>query len=109
MSYYYFTAPSLPPQDIEVTSVDPASLEVSWKPPMEINCNGPITSYAIQYGRIGSDDKMIMNVPDGTTLKISGIVAYAEYSVIVAAVNANGTGPFSIPKVATSGEDSEFI
>ena len=71
-----------------------------------------ITGYVIQYVRVGifqSDDKMIMNIPNNTTLTISGLIACAEYSVTVAAVNTNGTGPFSKPVKATSGEDSELI
>ena len=64
----------------------------------------------IQYTRVKSpayDDTMIVNVNE-TTLSISGLFACVEYSVIVAAVNGNGTGPFSKPVIATSGEDSEF-
>ena len=86
--------------------MDPASLIASWQPPLKLHCNGPITGYVIQYARVGSDDKMIMNVPDDTTLTISGLHACAEYSVTMAAVNANGTGPFSNPVVTSSGEDS---
>ena len=74
-----------------------------------MNCSEPITGYAIQYSRVGSDDMMIMNVPKGAILTILGLVACAEYSVRMAAVNANGIGPFSKPIVDVSGEDSEFI
>ena len=109
ISYYNSSAPSSPPQDIKVKSVDSASLEVSWQPPLGTNCNGQITGYVIQYARVKSDDMMIMNVPNGTMLRISGLVACAEYSVTVAAVNSNGTGPFSKPVLETSGEDSELI
>ena len=91
-----------------VSSIDPASLVVSWQPPSEISCNGTITSYVIQCARVGLDGNMIVNVANGTTLTISGLHACAEYSVIVAAVNTNGTGPFSKPVIATSGEDSEL-
>ena len=65
----------------------------------------------IQYTRVGefeSDDKMILNISNVTTLAISGLIACAEYKVTVAAVNENGTGPFSKTEVATSGEDSEL-
>ena len=65
----------------------------------------------IQYTRVGShtsDDTMIVNVPDDIKLSISGLFACAKYSVTLAAVNANGTGPFSNPIVAISGEDSEL-
>ena len=76
---------------------------------MEKTSNRPITGYVIQYARVGSDDKMIMNVPSGTIpTTIAGLFACVEYSVKVAAVNAKGTGPFSNPVLATSGEDSEL-
>ena len=88
-------------------SRDPASLRVSLQPPLEINRNGPITGYMIQYTRVGSSDMMSVNVTSGTTYTLSGLVAYVNYSVIVAAVTVNGTGPFSDPPVVgRSGEDS---
>ena len=77
---------------------------MSWQPPLKVNCNGAITGYVIQYGRVGLDDNMIVNVPNETTLEIPGLFAYVEYSVKVAAVNAKGTGPFSKPVVQRSGD-----
>ena len=102
---FHYTAPSSPPQNIEVSGNDPGSLIVSWQPPLKDNCNGEITGYVIQYGRVGSDDNMIVNVPNETTLPIPGLFACVKYSVTVAAVNAKGTGPFSKPVVQKSGED----
>ena len=81
---------------------------VSWQPLLEINCNGAITGYIIKYARVRSDDVRTMNVPNQTTCKISKLFPCTEYSVTVAAVNANGTGPFSEPVVGTSGEDGEL-
>ena len=81
---------------------------MSWQPPLEKPHNELITGYVIQYARVGSDDTMIVNVPNDTTLTIKGIFAHVDYSVTVAAVNANGIGPFSKPLIATSGEDSEL-
>ena len=92
-----------------VISITPASLRVSLQPPLEIHRNGPITGYVIQYTRVGSSDMMSVNVTSGTTHTISGLVAYVNYSVIVAAMTVNGTGPFSDPPVVgRSGEDSEL-
>ena len=91
-----------------VTAMDPASLIVSWQPPPKLHCNGPITGYVIQYARVGSDDNMIVNVPNETTHVLSGLFACVEYSVTVTAVNAKGAGPFSKPVKARSGEDSEL-
>ena len=106
ISCYNSTVPSSPPLNVMVTSVNPASLGVSWQPPLEINWNGPI-NYVIQYTRVGSSDMMSENVNSETTYTISGLVAYVDYSVIVAAANVNGTGPFSNSAVGRSGEDGE--
>ena len=107
--YYNSTVPSSPPQDVIVESVNPASMMVSWRPPIRINHNGPITGHVILYTRVGSSDTMSVNVTNGTTHTISGLVAYVNYSVIVAAMTVNGTGPFSDPPVVgRSGEAGEL-
>ena len=113
MSCYNSTVPSSPPRDVMVESHNPASLNVSWRVPVQRDRNGPITSYVIQYTRVGSSDMMSMSVTgetNGTTvMTISGLVAYVNYSVIVAAMTVNGTGPFSDPPVVgRSGEDGEL-
>ena len=109
MSCYNSTAPSSPPQEVVVESHNPASLNVSWRLPEDRDHNGPITGHVIQYTRIGSSDMMSVNVTSGTTHTISGLVAYVNYSVIVAAMTVNGTGPFNDPPVlGRSGEDSDL-
>ena len=106
MSCYNSTVPSSPPQNVMVTSVNPASLRVSWQLPSTINYNGPITGHVIQYTGGGTSD--MMNVNSTTTHTISGLVAFIDYSVIVAVRTVNGTGAFSNPVVGRSGEDSEL-
>ena len=69
---------------------------MSWQPPLEIGHNGAITSHVINYARVGFNDVMNVNLNSETIYKISGLVTLAEYSVGVAAVNVNGTGPFSL-------------
>ena len=109
MSCYNSTVPSSPPRDVMVESHNPASLMVSWRPPGRRGRNGPITGYVIQYTRVGSSDMMSVNVTSGATHIISGLVAYVNYSVIVAAMTVNGTGPFNDPPVVgRSGEDGEL-
>ena len=93
-----------------VATYNPASLIVSWRLPPNRDRNGPITGHVIQYTRVGSSDMMSVNVTSGTIHTISGLVAYVNYSVIVAAMTVNGTGPFSDPLVVgRSGEDGELI
>ena len=92
-----------------VISHNPASAIVSWKLPHNRDHNVPITGHVIQYTRVGSSDIMSMNVTSGTIHTISGLVAYVNYSVIVAAMTVNGTGSFNDPPVVgRSGEDGEL-
>ena len=106
---YNSTVPSSSPYNITVTSINPASLGVSWDPPLEMHHNGPITGYMIQYTRVGSSDMMSVNVTSGTTHTISGLAVLIQHSVIVAAMTVNGTGPFSSPPVVgRSGEYGEI-
>ena len=104
----YFTVPSSSPRDVVMKSVNPASLMVSWRPPANRDHNGPITGYVIQYTRVGSSDMMSVNVNSGTTYTISGLVANVRYSVEVAAMTVNGTGPFSTTVMGRSGEVGEL-
>ena len=90
-----------------VESNNQTSLNVSWQPPLKIDHNGPITSYVINYTRDESSYVMIVNVT-GTAYTISELVAFTEYSVGVAAVNINGTGPFSDAITGKPGGDGEF-
>ena len=92
-----------------ITRTDPASLKVSWQPPLETH-NVPITGYVIQYIKDGSQDviKDINNI-SGTTHTVSGLVSCTKYSVKVAAVNVDRTGPFSEPVVEISGEDGNVL
>ena len=92
------------------TNFDPASVMVSWKPPPLIHHNGIITGYMISYHRVGSSSMMSLNVNSGITqYVISGLVAYVNYSVTVAAMNVNGTGTFSEPIIQISGQDGGFV
>ena len=92
-----------------VTDSDPSSLVVSWQSPPVIDHNGVITEYVIEYTRVGTSDTMRETVNSGTTQTIiSGLVAFVNYSVQVAAINVNGTGSFSSTVVQVSGQDSEL-
>ena len=91
-----------------VTSVNPASLMVKFQQPPLVDHNGPIAGYVIQYTRVGSQIVTSETVTSGTTHTISGLLAYVDYSITVAAINVNGTGKFSSPVVQRSGQDSEL-
>ena len=92
-----------------LATVNPASLNVSWQPPLDIDHNGPITGYVIWYTRVGSTVTTIENVTNKVTYTISGLDAYVNYSVMVAALNINGSGPFSDPVVERSGDNGKWL
>ena len=94
-----------------IISTNPASLKVSWQPPLETLCTVPITGYMIKYFKNGAQDNIKdvnnVNVASTTTYTISGLIPCAKYSVKVAAMNGNRIGPFSEPVVEIL-EDSEL-
>ena len=107
INLFVSTALSLP-QDIMVTSTDPVSLEVRWEPPSDIH-KVPITGYKIQYTKIATNDKKTIKVPkEETTYTISELVACEEYSVQVATMKDNTTGPFSDEVEGVAGENGEL-
>jgi len=91
-----------------VISINPSSLRVSWQPPPEVDHNGVITGYVMEYTRSGGLSDMV-TVTSGTTHTISGLVPFVEYSVTVAARTSSGTGPLSDPVVQSSGEDGKSM
>ena len=105
-----YTGPSSPPQNVLVTSVNSTSLMVSWQPPpVVINRSGQIRGYVIHYAKVGSVETREVNVTSGTTHTISGLDASVDYSVIVAAMDNNGTGHFSDPVIGRLGDKGELM
>ena len=92
-----------------LTSVNPASLIISWQPPPLIDQNGPLTSYVILYSRVGSNISMTETVTNETEYVISGLIAFTNYSVEVAARTINGTGPISNSVIQVSGEGNKYL
>jgi len=68
--------------------------------------NGPITGYVVRYYATCGDDRDVQqNMSVVTTgSNIDGLTPNTEYAFQVAAMNTNGTGPFSEP-VTLGGDD----
>ena len=102
-----YAAPSSPPQNVTVTSLDRASLNVTWEPPSPIDENGPITGYLVTY-HVTGDLNVMSLAPTETNLTIPGLNPFVDYSVQVAARNVNGSGSFSSVIRQFSGQDCKL-
>ena len=107
-SFHHNAVPGGPPQNIILMDTDPAMLSVTYSSPLLQLHNGDLTGYIIRYTRVDTDEsEMIMVNGDLATTKvvISRLVPFVNYSVEVAAININGTGPFSVTVIGLSGQD----
>ena len=110
--YYNYTAPSSPPENVTVTSIDGVSLSVAWELPSEIHQNGRIISYEIIYrmyycelDKIFDEETVTVNATL-TQYIISGLTPFVGYVVKIAARNVNGSGVF-FEATQVSEKDSE--
>ena len=91
-----------------VTTLDRASLNVTWQPPEAINQNGPITGYLITYERSEQPLIIMSRATTETEYIISGLIPFVTYLVNMAARNVNGTGSFSSTVMQVSGQDGKY-
>ena len=103
--------PTGPPREVTLIDTDPAMLSVRYRPPVASLRNGNVTGYVIRYTIVDSGVSQMITVNSSggglRTSVISKVLAFTNYLVEVAAVNVNGTGPFSDPVTGLSGQSSK--
>ena len=87
-------APSAAPNSVSLSEVTSSSITVQWGAVPCIHRNGDITGYSVLLMTSGEDDRIVV-VDDDREGTISGLTPSTEYTVSVAAVNSQGTGPYS--------------
>uniref|UniRef100_H3D9L5 DCC netrin 1 receptor n=1 Tax=Tetraodon nigroviridis TaxID=99883 RepID=H3D9L5_TETNG len=87
--------PSAPPQNITLEVVLSRSIKVLWQPPPRSSQNGVITAYKIKYRKTGRRGDKEAIEPNNFWYLFTGLEKGSQYSFQVAAMTANGTGPFS--------------
>ena len=100
--YYFFPAPNGAPSAVLPISIQSRSFSVFWGIVPCSNQRGPITGYRLRY----SNGTSIVNTTF-TTHMLTGLTPFTNYSVQVAAVNAGGTGLYSIALTVETLQDSE--
>ena len=95
----YPSVPSGAPRSLEVMFVQPTEVSLRWREVPCVQQNGPITGYVVRYYATHGDDRDIHQNKSVVTTGdiIDGLTPNTEYAFQVAAVNVNGTGPFSEP------------
>ena len=99
------TVPSGAPGPITLVTVTPNSATVQWGEVPCLQRNGEITDYTFTATNPGGMEEgtAIVDV-DARQGTISGLTAYTQYTVSVAAVNRAGTGHSTTLTVETPGE-----
>ena len=79
-----------PPTGVSVDVTGSDTAEVSWNPSMSRMCDVVIENYNVRYRlNSGAGGYTTVNT-SSTSVTLQGLVANAEYTVEVAAVNSNG-------------------
>ncbi|XP_063067047.1 netrin receptor DCC [Engraulis encrasicolus] len=87
--------PSGAPQNISLEVVYSRSIKVSWLPPTVAMQNGFITGYKIRHRKTGRRGDQEAIEPNNLWYLFTGLEKGSQYSFQVAAMTANGTGPYS--------------
>jgi len=91
---------------VEVTFVQSTKVSLIWTGVPCVQQNGPITGYVVRYYATCGPDRDVQKTKSVVTTGsiIDCLTPNSEYAFQVAAVNTNGTGPFSEP-VTLGGDD----
>ena len=106
-----FLVPSAPPDNVQALTSSFTAILVMWDPVPEIDRNGIITQYEVEFNQSTFNEISTSNLTttNGSQLmvELEGLEEYVEYSVRVRAYTSVGPGPFSVAVVNRSLEDGE--
>ena len=91
-------APSSFPQDITAITISSTEILVSWDAVPEIDQNGVIILYDVQYEPLMTFDGELVTITMNTSnssIVLGGLEEYVEYNISVRAYTSIGPGPFS--------------
>ena len=107
--------PSSPPEGVQLVPVSSTSLRLEWGLPEAQGRNGIITQYLVECTgpMVSVQSPMVLSsptfdAPPSHQQLLTGLAPFTEYSCRVAAVNVNGTGPFSALANNTTMEGCEL-
>ena len=89
------TAPSAAPTNVNVYAMNHTAITVQWETVPCIEQNGDITNYTVTVLESGEMERVEDVDGNVNEVIISGLTQSTTYSIQVAAVNSQGTGPYS--------------
>ena len=105
--------PASPPSSVIANAISPTSIQVSWSEVPDIDRNGIITQYEVEYNQTTFDSvptNQTVTVDNSTTMtQLSGLEEYVVYSIRVRAYTSVGSGPYSVGMNVTTDEDGEYF
>ena len=104
----YISAPAAAPGNLTVVNISANELNVSWERPNEIDINGVLRYYILEYYIVNQTETLASTNVSGDTLStvLRGLNNFTSYNVSVAAFTI-GTGPSST-EVETTSENGGF-
>ena len=101
------SAPSQPPSNVEVPTINPREFELLWVPPPMDQQNGIIRRYIVN---ITSADSMqeLITYSQATSLVVQNLHPFTTYTCSVSAETV-APGPFSPPVVVQTPEDGKLM
>jgi hypothetical protein len=98
------TAPSAPPENVQVSAENSRALTLSWQPPGIRSRNGIIQRYYVNITELNTLSGFVVEIT-GESVVVDDLHPYYQYSCIVAAETVE-LGPFSAPVTIQLPEDA---
>ena len=109
MLILFCLVPDASPSSVDAMADNSTSIVVNWTLVPDINRNGPITMYEIEYVPLemfdGQVQKATVNVSDVLSVRLTNLQEYVNYTVSVRAYTVVGDGPYSSSVAARTLED----
>ena len=108
-----FLVPNAPPDNVQALTSSSTAILVTWDPVPEIDRNGIITKYEVEFNQSTFNEISTRNLTttNGQQLmvELEGLEEYVEYTVRVQAYTSVGPGPFSVAVVNRTLEDLSLL
>ena len=103
--------PNAPPDNVQALTSSSTAILVTWDPVPEIDRNGIITQYEVEFNQNTFNEISLSNLTTTNGLQLmvelEGLEEFVEYTVRVRAYTSVGPGPFSVAVMNRTLEDGE--